>query len=137
MRTYTILLLLAAITITSSCKKEVKDDGGYIKNNTPYDLYVDIYKPNGKGFIPANMDFVRQETVKAHSRLNLRACGLTEGANYVYDWYSADYKHTGWMRPEGSFSYILFNYNKWVKLDINTNEDASDERITCLSGNGQ
>lgn len=133
-----ISCILLSIVLTLGCHKK-EEQQCYIENGTQYKIYLDIYEtlPNPHfDAMTSHIKLVTHAQLQPGARLDLLSCNLKDGANYVYDWYSTDYKHSGWMRPVSGYAFNLFNYHPHLKFSITTKEKGSNERMICLGGDG-
>jgi hypothetical protein len=130
---------MVAFYFVSCNKKENSEVTGYVENNTPYKIYVDFYEPyEGDDILTSHMTMRKHQSIDPGQKVFVGNLGLKTDVYYIYDWYSEDYLHTNWIhRHNDSYWFLQTFCNNDTKLHIKIKEEkASNERMICLSGNG-
>jgi hypothetical protein len=130
--------LCCLLLLFGSCKKtdSIKPANGvkYFHNDLPVDVYVDIYHVPDVGITATeNMQhiFIRKTFVPAYSTISIDDDGMENGEFYDCDWYSADYRYSGWNQY--GFAPGFTYHNKGEKTKSFTS-GPSNNRLVCLSG---
>lgn len=122
------------------CQKDTTDlasEVRYFYNNLPVDVTVDIYHiPNMSKTATETWQhiFIKKMLVPAYSTIPIDDVGMQNGEAYNCDWYSADYKYSGWNQY--GFAPV-FTYHIRGKKTMTFTQGPSNNRLICLSGNAK
>ncbi|WP_276135214.1 hypothetical protein [Polluticoccus soli] len=146
-----ILWLTACAVAFAGCKKETTTPApapdpmvlklnGAFENKTAEIITVDIYHtPNANPLNPDSLVVFAKLTIPPNGTGSLPTSTAITGKTYAYDWYSYDYKLTGWpslSKFNGLANIKVFDYyptgSKAVLAD-----SSGNERLIVLNGNGK
>ena len=124
----------------SACNKDTITPASgvrYFHNDLPVDVNVDIYHvPDFTKTATENMQhiFIKKMSVPAYATVTIDGNGLKTGEFYNCDWYSADYKYSGWNKY--GFAPGFTYHSRGEKTQTFT-ASPSNNRLICLSGNAK
>ena len=131
----------------SACRKDTGPEAGiaiepeagvrYFHNNLPVDVNVDIYHiPHYNTTATENWQhiFIKKLSVPAYATVTIDDHGMENGEAYECDWYSADYKYSGWNQY--GFAPLFTYHHKGEKTKAFT-AGPSNNRLICLSGSAK
>ncbi|WP_276134916.1 hypothetical protein [Polluticoccus soli] len=124
----------------SSCTKDtITQEAGvrYFYNDLPVNLIVDIYHIPDAGTTATEYIqhiFIKKMSVPAHATVTIGDDGMKNGEVYDCDWYSADYKYSGWNQ----YGFApRFTYQQRGEKTKTFAAGPSNNRLICLSGNAK
>lgn len=141
-----IVILLATICLSASCKKKQLVDAA---EAPPGDATLSIYNTfddsvyltlDGSDIKTGTIPHIINIGLSAADSIVLTPAELKDGFSYRYSWHTSNYKAGSWMNVDanGKFTGTMVNYfSNGNDTAISLQGSYRDELLVCLDGNGQ